>query len=254
MGWLLITNPFKFSALSLCSITLLPQPSFTHFGLLPYLSFLSILPLNLASLNAQRKISKIVAKVGGDQIHLVHLISKVGWDVSHRSHRVVASMVAKPRAKVSRRQNTIRSSEQQANGCISLSTYDFLSDISSKRGIYSIPVGTETCLRTDTQTYKQTDRHAHHNTLLSSSGKTNKQDTITETYLVKSGRDSFANSKVTIRTQLREARRKLAGESFRRHKRNHRLFDKQITITYKQASMYYYYYNHLTASFPGQPG
>jgi len=37
-------------------------------------TFLSVSPLNLASYSAERKITKIVAKVGGDQIHLVPII------------------------------------------------------------------------------------------------------------------------------------------------------------------------------------
>ena len=35
-----------------------------------------------------------VTKVGGDQIHLVAALSKVGENASHRSHRVVASTVS----------------------------------------------------------------------------------------------------------------------------------------------------------------
>jgi len=45
-------------------------------------TFLSVSPLNLASYSAERKITKIVAKVGGDQIHLVPIISKVGGDAA----------------------------------------------------------------------------------------------------------------------------------------------------------------------------
>ena len=37
-----------------------------------------------------------VAKVGGDQIHSVPVISKVGGDASHGSRRVVAPMTARP--------------------------------------------------------------------------------------------------------------------------------------------------------------
>ena len=51
-----------------------------------FATFLFVPPLNLASHGAQRKVTKIVAKVAGDQIHLIRIISRVEGDASHRSH------------------------------------------------------------------------------------------------------------------------------------------------------------------------
>jgi len=47
-------------------------PPFTHWGLLPYFSFLSISPLNLASLSAQRKITKKSQKLEGTKYTMFH--------------------------------------------------------------------------------------------------------------------------------------------------------------------------------------
>ena len=73
------------------------HPCFTHS--LPYSSFL--LPLNLARRSGKHcklatmpgeKMTASCIKVGGDQIHLVLVISKVGRGASHGSHRAVAPM------------------------------------------------------------------------------------------------------------------------------------------------------------------
>ena len=54
--------------------------------------------------------------------------------------------------------------------------------------------------------------------LTNSTTNYNKPQTVTESYLVKSGCDGFADPEVTVTTQLRETRRKLAAESFRCNK------------------------------------
>jgi len=76
----------------------LPRYCSTHVSpILSILSFPSLLEVSKvwealqASHSAQRKPA---AEVGGDQIHLVPVISKVGEDVSHGSQRAAAPMLA----------------------------------------------------------------------------------------------------------------------------------------------------------------
>ena len=79
---------------SLPRLPLSLHPCFAHS--LPYSSF--FLPLNLAKRSVKalsfphcpEEKRQPVAKVGWDQIHSVPIISKVGGDASHGSHRLVA--------------------------------------------------------------------------------------------------------------------------------------------------------------------
>ena len=91
-------DPPPFPPPSLPRLPLLLHQCFTH----PIRHFSLLLPLNfarrsgealLASHGANRKKRQPSVEVGGDQIHLVTVISKVGGDASHGSHRAVAPMV-----------------------------------------------------------------------------------------------------------------------------------------------------------------
>ena len=58
------------------------------------LAYLSVSPLNLTSHSAKRKITKIVANVGGDQIRCLGPYNlQSGGYASHGSHNAVAPMV-----------------------------------------------------------------------------------------------------------------------------------------------------------------
>ena len=95
-GW--ISSHFlRLFLLSHPCLPLLLHPCFPHS--LPYSAFL--LPLNLLRRSGEpcklpvlrSEIMTAFAKVGRDQIHLVHMIYKVGGDASHGSHRLVAPML-----------------------------------------------------------------------------------------------------------------------------------------------------------------
>ena len=91
------TDPLSFPPPSLPRLPLLLHPCFPHS--LPYSAFL--LPLNLVRRSGEpcklpvvrSEIMTAFAKVGRDQIHLVHMIYKVGGDASHGSHRLIAPML-----------------------------------------------------------------------------------------------------------------------------------------------------------------
>jgi len=82
MEWIKITDPFKIFAPNPFAVSrYCPTPaSPIHFPIL-----LSASLLNSSSHGARRKITKIVAKIGGNQIRLVPVMSRVGGDASHGS-------------------------------------------------------------------------------------------------------------------------------------------------------------------------
>jgi len=81
-----ITNALKIFHPVSSQCPVIAQPLFHPFTSLVFFS-----PLNLASHGAQPKITKIVAtKVGGDQIHLVPIISKGGGGPVSQFNGVVA--------------------------------------------------------------------------------------------------------------------------------------------------------------------
>jgi len=83
MGWIPITDPLKNFQYNLRRISrFCPSPVSPIY----FPTFLSDSPLIFSCHNAQRKITKNVAKVGGDQIHLAPIMSKVGGDTSHGWH------------------------------------------------------------------------------------------------------------------------------------------------------------------------